>query len=406
MRIFQATFKDRKTGKTKAARKWSYAFTDVSGVRRCVTLFADKRATESAARSIERLVCLAQAQEPIDRAGHEFIQTLPENVTACLARWGVIPESKTQGMKTLAGFLARYREQLEARGRDKKYISQTVSEIEAVTEATRARYPKDIAPEKVEKFLKKKRDAGLSPRAHNSYLQSVRGFCNFLYDIEALQANPLGRINKLSTKQDRRRIHRDLTREEVAALFAASAADPAKHFGLDPMQREVVFMLGLRAGLRYNETRLMERRDFDLEAGTFTVRAEVEKAKRGAKLPLHPELREALKRYFAERPCLPTVRPFPGWTDKGGALMQTMCPAAGVSYENENGFADFHAFRVTFCGDLARAGVHPNVAKQLARHSSVTLTMDVYGRALPLSELSRAVEQLASLSLPSKVETA
>lgn len=397
MRLYQASYTDRK-GKRKQAKKWSLDFVDHFGIRHAVTLFTDKRASENAGRMIERMVCAVHASEPFDRTLNEFVQALPESILTRLAGWGLLCESKRQGMKSLLNFVDEYQERLHARGRNRKYINQTVSEIDKVLKATRAVYPKDIDPQKVEGFLRGKREEGLSRRASNQYLQSVRGFCNFLYDIEALQTNPLGRLKQLSTKQDRRRVHRDLTAGEVSALLEASAGNPARLFGLDARQRQVVFLMGLRAGLRYNETRLMERRDFDLDAGTFTVRPEVEKAKRGALLPLHPELADALRRYFADRPCLPNVCPFPGWKDRGGALMQAVCPAAGVEYENERGFADFHAYRVTFCGDLARAGVHPNVAKHLARHSSVVLTMDVYGRAMPMEELSHAMHRLSGLT--------
>jgi len=40
--------------------------------------------------------------------------------------------------------------------------------------------------------------------------------------------------------------------------------------------------------------------------------------------------------------------------------------------------ADFHALRHTFITRLARSGVAPAVAKSLARHSTITLTMDHY----------------------------
>ena len=40
--------------------------------------------------------------------------------------------------------------------------------------------------------------------------------------------------------------------------------------------------------------------------------------------------------------------------------------------------ADFHALRHTFVINLVRAGVQPQDAKQLARHSSITLTRDRY----------------------------
>lgn len=52
---------------------------------------------------------------------------------------------------------------------------------------------------------------------------------------------------------------------------------------------------------------------------------------------------------------------------------------AGIPYHTERGYADFHALRHTFVSSLVRSGVHPSVAKELARHSTITLTIDVYG---------------------------
>jgi hypothetical protein len=39
---------------------------------------------------------------------------------------------------------------------------------------------------------------------------------------------------------------------------------------------------------------------------------------------------------------------------------------------------DFHALRNQFISDLARGGVHPKEMQQLARHSTITLTLDRY----------------------------
>lgn len=37
---------------------------------------------------------------------------------------------------------------------------------------------------------------------------------------------------------------------------------------------------------------------------------------------------------------------------------------------------DFHSLRHQFISNLAQAGVHPKEAQTLARHSTITLTMD------------------------------
>ncbi len=53
--------------------------------------------------------------------------------------------------------------------------------------------------------------------------------------------------------------------------------------------------------------------------------------------------------------------------------------AAGIPYRDEQGRVfDCHSMRHQFISMLAAAGVHPKTAQELARHSTITLTMDHY----------------------------
>lgn len=63
---------------------------------------------------------------------------------------------------------------------------------------------------------------------------------------------------------------------------------------------------------------------------------------------------------------------------------------------------DFHATRHSFITLLARAGVHPKMAQELARHSSIDLTMNAYTH-LKLRDRAAAVEARPSL-LPQQGE--
>ncbi len=63
--------------------------------------------------------------------------------------------------------------------------------------------------------------------------------------------------------------------------------------------------------------------------------------------------------------------------------------------------ADFHSLRHSFVTLLSKTGVHPKTAQELARHSTIDLTMNVYTHAR-LADLGAAVEGLPSL-LPASV---
>jgi hypothetical protein len=63
---------------------------------------------------------------------------------------------------------------------------------------------------------------------------------------------------------------------------------------------------------------------------------------------------------------------------------------------------DFHALRHTFISNLAAGGVYPKTAQALARHSTITLTMDRYTHRYAGDEAA-ALAVLPDLSLPAVV---
>jgi integrase/recombinase XerD len=53
--------------------------------------------------------------------------------------------------------------------------------------------------------------------------------------------------------------------------------------------------------------------------------------------------------------------------------------ATGIPYIDAEGRVyDFHALRHQFISDMVESGIHPKDAQALARHSTITLTMNRY----------------------------
>src|SRR5207247_65626 len=74
--------------------------------------------------------------------------------------------------------------------------------------------------------------------------------------------------------------------------------------------------------------------------------------------------------------------------------------AAGIPYRDADGrVADFHALRHSYITLLERSGASPKMAQELARHSDIRLTMNVYTPAR-LHDLVGAVEGLPALLTP------
>ena len=80
-------------------------------------------------------------------------------------------------------------------------------------------------------------------------------------------------------------------------------------------------------------------------------------------------------------------------------MIQADLEAAGIPYCDAAGrYADFHSLRHTFITNLVRGGVHPAVAQTLARHSTITLTMNRYTHIMHSQQVA-ALAKLPDLSM-------
>ena len=117
------------------------------------------------------------------------------------------------------------------------------------------------------------------------------------------------------------------------------------------------------------------------------------KRRRTDTLPLRADLADLLARWMQGRsgPLWPGT-----WLERSARMIRRDLEAAGIPYETDAGVFDFHALRHQFLSDLAQSGVHPKVAQELARHSTISLTMDRYSHVLD-GQKTDALESLPSL---------
>ena len=93
-------------------------------------------------------------------------------------------------------------------------------------------------------------------------------------------------------------------------------------------------------------------------------------------------------------------RLFPGtWAKRAFQMLRNDLDAAGIAYVTDDGVADFHSLRHTFISNLVAGGVHPKLAQQLARHSTITLTMDRYSH-VGLLDMNAALQSLPTVTAP------
>jgi integrase len=238
---------------------------------------------------------------------------------------------------------------------------------------------------------------GVGISTTNAYLTAIKGFLRWLGPARENRAptDPLACLSRQNAAADLRVIRRALDPEHFAALLAAARAGRPLR-GLTGAERAVLYLLAARTGLRASELASLSPASFDFAAPSVTVEAAYSKRRRRDVQPLRADVAELLAGHVHGRPRSAPL--WPGsWAGDGAEILREDLAAAGIAYLDEAGRVyDFHALRHQFITDLAAAGVHPKDAQALARHSTITLTMDRYTHVRH-ANLQAALDKLPEL---------
>ncbi len=196
--------------------------------------------------------------------------------------------------------------------------------------------------------------------------------------------------------------------------------------------RAMLYYVAAFTGLRAQELASLTPQSFDLDADppTVCVDACYSKHRRRDVLPLAEDLVARLREYLAQPTTVPSKRNpdgrlWPGqWFRKAGemlrddlaearkAWLKEATNGAGqaeleksdyLEYTDKSGrVADFHALRHGFITYLVTANCPPKVAQTLARHSTITLTMDRYTH-LGIVDLVDGLKRLPAMPNGSRV---
>lgn len=403
MSVFKVQY--TKDGKTRRSSKFYIEFKDHRGVRRRVPAYKARKESEQLERILDQLVACkhngALPSADLVRA----VESMPAKVRSRLIEWGVLDHRKEHAAKSIDAHLTDYKAVMIAEGSSEKHAQTVYARARAVFDAAGCETLADIDRDRIQIAADKLREAdGVSHWTHNHRLAACKQFTKWATP-DRMNLDPLAKLKGLNAKANRRHPRRALSQAECRALLDA-AAGGSDWRGITGPDRAIVYRMALETGLRANEIRTLARRAFVLDGPqpTVTVEAGNAKNRKLATLPLSPSLVAALRPMLAN--VMPAAQPFRVPDSKRTAIMiRTDLKAAGVPYEVDGKVADFHALRHTFITNLAMAGVHPSDAKELARHSSITLTMDYYTHT-KLGNLAAAVAKLPDLNTGAAAETA
>jgi len=290
------------------------------------------------------------------------------------------------GRVTLSDHLDAYEAVLEGKGNTADHIRTTLSACRSILDACGFVFPGDLDPVKVSRWVTRERKGtegreAPAARTINRKLGAFKGFSHWLWETGRIRTDPMVQVHKLNAQTDRRIRRRALTDDEIARLMEAAENGP-EVMGMAGPDRAMLYRVALGTGLRRNELRSLTPQSFYLanpDKAKVVVEAAYSKHRRRDVLPIRRELAMAIARFIegkaADEPLFPTM---PVRTAEMLRVDLAKARPWIPETDTKGRRVDFHSLRTSFITRLARCGVPPAVAKMLARHSTITLTMDHY----------------------------
>lgn len=212
-------------------------------------------------------------------------------------------------------------------------------------------------------------------------VETLVALCNWLVERDYLESNPLRRLHRINTAP--RVTRRTLTVEEIQSLL--DHASP---------EHRLLYETAICTGLRAGELRSLTVADIDVLRGGLRLHAEWTKNRKD-QLQIAPQwLLEKMVKSADGKPSSAKLLWVPDNIDR---TFKQDLERAGIPRTIEGlGKVDFHALRVTYVSLLDLNGASAKTSMELARHSTPTLTMQVYARASQ-ERLRVVVEQVGGM---------
>lgn len=312
-----------------------------------------------------------------------------------LVREGMIPAAertrREASRKPIERHIEDYRLDLLARGGTVKHANHIAGVLSRLLDDAEVHDLGSLTAERITAALGRLRQRRAA-RTVNHALGAAKAFAAWLHDSDKIAEYPKGlrRIPLANEKADRRLVRRAISRADLARLLAATEAGPDQHVrGSSKSKRDnipitgparaALYRLAMGTGFRANELRGLTPESFQLDGDHPTVTIEADEAKndKRAVQPITRELANALRPFVEGKPPGEPVLIVP---EKTAKMLRRDLEAAGIPYETKDGVLDFHALRSSYITHLIQAGVDPKTVQELARHSTITLTIDRYTR--------------------------
>jgi integrase len=281
----------------------------------------------------------------------------------------------------LPELLATWQQDVRARGNTSKHAVERHNQVFTLFQVGKMELFPQVTASGVQIALGELRKQGKSLQTLNHYLRAVKSFCQWLWRDGRTATNPVASLRGFNAKTDRRRERRAMAVDEVRALY--KAADEGKQlWKMTGEDRGMFYRFLMGTGLRVNEARMLRGKNFLFNESPpiVLVSAAFSKHRREDRQPMRDKLGKMLKKWMKKKGIGPEDPVFT-LPDKPNRMLKHDLAQAGVPVKDEHGrILDLHSIRHTYITECARQ-FPPKITQQLARHSTITMTMDFYVHA-------------------------
>jgi len=363
--------------------RWKFQYTDWRGRRRTGTGVKSKTETRKLAERLQaKHDAIRRGHEPPPRSWNKHAKRHFAEVKDEYLAWGESqggrggrPWSKTHARKQRS-HLTWWQEQLGL---------ETLNDIDGILS-------------RVERALRELQDGGdirLAGKTIEAYAASLKTFCRWCVKRGYVPDDPLKDLVPFDTTPESTR--RAMTLDEIHRLLKVA-----------PEHRRLVYEVALASGLRVGELRALSLDDLDTKSRGLWLSGEWTKNRRDGFQRLSSKVLGRLQAFVESGAAVDLYR-----KAYGGRKKKTSVPDKPLLYVPTHmareldkdlqvakipkitplGRLDFHSFRTTFVTLILDSGASAKEAQVAARHATVDLTFNTYGRARidRLAELAEAV---------------
>ena len=336
-----------------------------------LTAFETEKQSKRLADTIERLMDIYYSNDTMPLEIQRAVDCMPSRIVRKLENIGLVSAARTAGKNRLTDHLDGFMGSLKVKRCTDKYLLLVENMIKRICEQCGFDVISDLDANRFTAFVN---GLNIAVKTKSHYIAGFKEFAKWLHETGRLPKNNFKLIKTPKVLQsDQVHPRRALTADEVARLI--KAAQTGKPFrGISGTERALIYRLAVESGLRYNEIKTLKISDFDFTNYVVQIRDANEKARRGAVLPLRKSTADMIKTFLRNKTPQSTA-----FTLKKGYLMiKTDLEVAGIPYEVDGKFADFHSLRHSTASLLIQTGANPKVIQSLMRHTDLNLTMSKY----------------------------